>query len=106
MRRDGTTRRDHLQVVARMGGPHGALATAELAGPAFPEACAYVWTWFCELLAARSAGPNGTNPLGFAELAAWARLTRRAPAAWEVDLLRALDVAWLTAKDDSAEGGA
>jgi len=105
-RKDGSTLREHLERVAQMGGPHGARVAAQLAGPEFPEACAHVWTWFCALHGARSFGPNGPNPIGYAEIAAWARLTRRAPQAWEVDLLRELDGVWLTAKDDDAEGSA
>lgn len=84
-------RRKHLEAAAR----HSAAARAELAGPEFPEAGAYVWTWFCELLEARKFSEHGPQPIGHADIQAWAELTRRSPSAWELGWLRELDRAWL-----------
>lgn len=88
-------------------------AAAELAGPEFPEACAYVWTWFCELHARPSststlASAGGvattvaTAPISYAEIIAWAQLTRRRPQAWEVELLREIDMVWLAGPQKEA----
>jgi len=102
--KDGHLYREHLEAAAKSAGPAGRIAAAELAGPEFPEACAYVWTWFCELSGARRFDDGVPQPIGYPELQAWARLTRRAPSDWEVEFLRALDLAWLT-KDEDRKGG-
>jgi len=104
--KDGHLYREHLEAAAKSAGPAGRIAAAELAGPEFPEACAYVWTWFCELAVARRFDDGMPQPIGHAELQAWAQFTRRMPNAWEVDLLRALDLAWLSTKDEDRKGGA
>lgn len=68
----------------------------ELAGPArLPAGTEYLWAWFRELNAARGSSGFGPNPLAYTEIAAWARLTGRAPAVWEVRWLIALDHVWL-----------
>lgn len=106
MRKDGTSEREHLEAATRSPEPYAALARAELAGPEFPEACAHVWTWFCQLLAKRSFSVHGApNPISWEAIASWAWLTRSRPTPWEVDLLCALDLAWLTRKDGHGRDG-
>lgn len=91
---DGTTQRQHLQSAARQGDRRAQL---ELAGPAdLPAPAAHVWTWYCELAAARPAG-FGLSPIGYAEIAAWRDLTGARPGPHEVEWLRALDQAFLKA---------
>lgn len=87
---DAGTRRDHLEAAARSG---SSAAQAELDAAAAADAgpAAYLWDWFLELHSARTSSGFGPAPIGFAELAAWARLTRRTPSAFEVMALRALD---------------
>jgi hypothetical protein len=80
-------------------------ARRELEGPQLPEVLAYLWGGFVELSAARSSTDAGPNPVGWLEIEAWARLTRRSLSAWEVDVLRSLDVVWLT-KPDAIRGEA
>lgn len=92
--KDGATYRQHLERAAQAGSPRARRELSE--GPALPAACAYVWTWFLELHAARGSNGYGPNPIGFVELEAWARLTGRQPTPWEIAALRALDAAWLT----------
>lgn len=99
MQKDGRTLAAHLKVAAK----RDRRAAAELAGPPFPQGCAYVWTWFCEISTARPWSPHGPQALSFAELAAWAQLTGRRLEPWEVELLRAVDAAWLAPA--TAEGG-
>lgn len=101
--KDGRSLAAHLTIAARLD-PR---AAADLAGPPFPQQCAYVWTWFCELNDARPSSSSsmvaGTSmattiarvPISFTEIRNWASLTGRRLRPWEVDLLRALDVAWL-----------
>jgi hypothetical protein len=47
--------------------------------------------WFCELSQTRSSNGFGANPISFAEIEAWARMTRSMPTPREVLLLRRLD---------------
>lgn len=92
----GRTMREELEIAA----PHHADAAAELKGPALPEMGAQVWSWFSELCAARTHHEGGANPIGYAEIEAWARLTHRVPQPWEIEWLRALDRIWLTPTDE------
>lgn len=83
---DGSRLGEHLEALrARTGRAHPLLA-----GPALPAAGEALWAWFVELRAAQAAH----LPLGFADIAAWAKLTGQRPAAWEVRALLALDQAW------------
>lgn len=79
--------RVHLERAAELTGRR----PAELDGPDLPEAIAYVWGWYLELDAARSGNGWAPNPLGYGEIAAWAKLTGRRPTRFEVAVLRALD---------------
>lgn len=54
-----------------------------------------IFGWFGELAAARGSSGFGANPISFAELAAWAHLTDRAPTPFEISLLRRIDSAFL-----------
>jgi hypothetical protein len=92
--KDGAAYRAHLDKAAKMSGPIAAQARAELKGPPLPEACAYVWTWFIELNAARAAGFSGATPLGFPEIEAWARATGRQLRRLELQWIKALDAIW------------
>lgn len=84
-----------------------------LVGPQFPEGLEYLFCvrsfedekgqrafgyggWFGELSAARTSNGFGMNPLSYAEILAWATLTRRSPAPVEVSALRRIDSAFLT----------
>lgn len=85
----------------KRGGVEAELAKKELAGPEIPEEALYLWAWFCELLSARHVGPGGPETIDFTEISSWARLTRRSPTPWEVDMLRDLDDAWLSARAEA-----
>lgn len=56
----------------------------------------YVGGWFGELSGARSSNGFGVNPVSYAEIDAWARLTGRHPSFLEVSALRRLDAAYLS----------
>jgi hypothetical protein len=55
----------------------------------------HLWGWFVELSHARSSNGYSANPIGFAEIEAWARLTGQEPTPWEVSVLRRMDTAAL-----------
>lgn len=96
--KDGADRRDHLKAAAKTS----AAARAELAGPAFPDAAKFLWDAFLELHDARTYHEHGPNPIGYADIEAWSRLTRQPVRAWEVELLRALDIEWLSYREGKA----
>ncbi|PKN71192.1 MAG: hypothetical protein CVU54_01865 [Deltaproteobacteria bacterium HGW-Deltaproteobacteria-12] len=55
----------------------------------------YLWHWFCDLSNGRQYGEFGPMPLSFSEIRAWANLTKIEPEAWEVDVIKQLDRAYL-----------
>lgn len=70
-----------------------------------PLEVAYLWGWFCELHAGRGGG-LGPAPITWEAIASWATLTDRTPQPWEVDAIRQLDAAWLTAAAEAQGSGA
>lgn len=70
-------------------------ALQELEGPGLPPLLVYVWEWFCELSAARGSNGFGANPISWAEIDAWAQRMRRNPSVFELELLQALDAAFV-----------
>lgn len=69
-----------------------------------PDFVLHVWGWFCDLSRARSGG-MGPNPIGYAEIEAWARLTGRRPTSFETECLRMLDDLFLSAREKPASKG-
>lgn len=67
----------------------------DLLGPACPEPLVHVLGWFAELGAARGSNGFGPEPIGYAEIDAWSRLTGRDPDPFEVRAIRALDRVFL-----------
>jgi len=98
--KDGRTLAAHLRLAAKLD----ARAAADLAGPPFPQDCAYVWTWFCELSAARTYDDGRPQPISYTEIKSWAYLTGRQPQPWEVEWLRELDAVWLAAPKGGGDG--
>ena len=78
--------REHLEQAARMGG-----APDELIGPRCPDLLAELWAWFIELDRARRHGGFGPEPLAYADIEAWARLTGRSPSPSEVAMIVDID---------------
>lgn len=66
-------------------------------GPTIPPEAVYLWNHFTLLHAARTGGGMGPNPITYADLDAYSRLTGAGLEAWEVGAIRALDDAYLAA---------
>lgn len=81
----------HLAVIERQLGRPLELAGAPVSGVECPEPLAYLWGWFCELMARRGTNGFGVNPIGFDELDAWCRVLGRTLTPWEVRVLLRLD---------------
>jgi hypothetical protein len=62
---------------------------------AVPEAGRLVWGWFCDLSNGRSYHMAGPNPIAFADIEAFARLHRWPIKPHHVELIRAMDDAWI-----------
>jgi len=65
--------------------------------PPFPVGEAELFRIFQELNAARGHNGFSYNPLSYAELDAYSRLTGRSLSPWEVRMLKRLDMIYLTA---------
>jgi len=92
-RKGGTTLRQNLMQAGRPIEP-----------PEIPPEGKHVWLWFWDLHQGRGGG-FGPAPLAYGEIEAWGRLLRTAPRAWEVEMLRQMDVAYLSAVAKLAEKG-
>lgn len=73
--------------------------------PAFPEALRDVWTDFNRLSGRRQVG-MAPNPLSFAEIDAYRRLTHARIGPWEVELICRLDDVVLAVAAEKSQGGA
>lgn len=54
-----------------------------------------LWQWFKDLSSTRTAHAAGANPISFAEMEAYFRLRRVSPGEHHVDILLAMDAAFL-----------
>lgn len=69
-----------------------------------PAEVDHLWRWFLDLHEARGGG-FGVQPIGYAEIDAWARLTGLLPTPWEVSALRRLDGVYLSHVAEKSRGG-
>ncbi|WP_420023355.1 phage tail assembly chaperone [Cereibacter azotoformans] len=73
-----------------------ALAGALAGGnPPVPEAGALLWRAFWQLSRCRTLHAAGPNPIGWAEMEAWCRLMRVPLEPQHVEIIAAMDDAWL-----------
>lgn len=64
-------------------------------GPQVPWAGRRIWSIFLDLNAARGSNGWGPNPISHPEIEAWSRLHREPVRPWELEILRAMDAAYL-----------
>jgi len=88
--------REHLEQVEKSTGK----TPEELIGPEFPDIVAHVWAAFLDLHKGRSYGMSGGNPLTWSDIAAWCNLTGIVLSSWEVDTIKALDMAWVASANE------
>lgn len=88
---DGSTLRDHLQAVARAGGAVDPRLTSAL-----QPGLAGLWEAYCELSAMRPSG-MGVSAIPGHEYESWQRLSGVTLTPWEVDTLKAMDRAAMSA---------
>ncbi len=68
--------------------------------PDWPEAVDYLWDAFWDISTDRQDGPNGPQPLGSVLIKSWCDLTGTALLSEDVDIIRAMDRAFLSAYAD------
>lgn len=73
--------------------------------PDIPPALEHLWAWFWQLRTANPSAGFGPAPLSFGEMDAWQRVTGNQLEPWQVDVLLAMDAAFLTAQPKTAGGG-
>lgn len=71
-------------------------------GPEVPPAGLRVWGMFMELSATRRGRP--LEPITHQEIEAWSRLHREPVRPWELEIIRAMDAAFLIAISPRDEG--
>ncbi|MEF2074348.1 phage tail assembly chaperone [Consotaella aegiceratis] len=74
--------------------------------PHVPEAGRLLWQWFGELHEARGYGMVGPDPISHVEIEAWARLRRVQLQPHHVEIVRAMDAAWIEAAHKRNDQGA
>lgn len=88
----GITKREHLEQVERQIGH----APKGLENPTiFPRLLMHLWSAFCSLNSARTAGFSGPNPITYTELQAWKELTETPLSSWDIQVLKRLDQVYL-----------
>lgn len=86
---------DHIASIERQTGRKVVVDGEVMEAPDAPEVLWYLWEWYGELGTRRQSHGMGVNPISFAEIGHWARLTDRDPTPWEVSVLLRLDNAQL-----------
>lgn len=96
---DGQTERESLEHVLEASPPDSPSYLSAYykiySGPQVPACLEHVWHWFHDLHSTRRAGFSGPDPLSFSEIQAWMNLTGTIVRPYEVQIIKALDNAFL-----------
>jgi hypothetical protein len=60
-----------------------------------PGGLEYVWHWFIELSNSRTPG----SPISYRDIADWQSMTGIETMPWEVEMIKAMDLAFMSQKD-------
>lgn len=98
MKRDygGKEKETRRELNARFSQPPGPEPTP-------PDVVAHVWHWFLTLNERRKNGESGPMPISYAEIEAWSRLTRSRAKPEEIQMIVAMDNAFLSESALEAE---
>jgi hypothetical protein len=72
----------------------------ELALPDFPDELRLVWYKFEEIAKGRSFGMGGPNPISYADMYYWLKLTGWTLEEWEIGIIKRLDYVWLKSRSE------
>ena len=70
--------------------------------PDIPPELEHLWVWYWQLRTAQPSAGFGPAPLSFGEMDAWGRVTGNRLQPWQVDVLLAMDAAFLEAQAKAA----
>lgn len=101
---DPTTGKSRLTVLLEIQKQTKVTAPDLLSMPRIPLEVQYLWDWFSDLSAARTAGFS-VNAITWSDLQAYFRLVQICPEPWEVRTIRSIDSAYLASRADSSTGG-
>jgi len=103
----GNTGRQSLQMLLDRAKDEATAAryADDLSGPECPDEARYLFLWFLELHRARAHGGMGPGAIGYPDIHAWCGLRGITLAPWEVEILTALDHAWLVAQSKAVKRG-
>ena len=76
----------------------------QLALPPFPDALAYIWSAFSRLRNRKGGTGFGPSPIEWPDIDAFCRHSRMTLAPWEVEVIEALDGAYLRVGTKKAGG--
>ena len=79
----------------------GVILADDPGDPTLPPGSGYLIDWFSQLGERRPMGVSGPLPIGWEQIGAWSALTGLKPTRSELDILLALDRAWLKAWRDA-----
>lgn len=104
--KDGHTLRERLEgLLKRARTPERrAEIEAELGVPEMPAAIAYLWSAFQRIRSRRGGNGFGPVPIMWADIDAFVRLSGVRLAPWEIEIVEALDDAWLDALGSARDG--
>lgn len=88
----------HLQQIEDQTGE----TPEELILPDFPHELQSVWTKFLDIHRGRRYGISGANPISYADIYMWSRVTGGSVEPWEVQVIMRLDRSWI--KEMKSEG--
>ncbi|MXN88607.1 hypothetical protein GR147_05460 [Pasteurella canis] len=91
-----STVREHLHVVWEQTG----VKPDELNTPEPPEELIYLVEYFNELTLSRQYG-NVANPISYSDIYAWSYLTKVSLTAWEVHVIKQIDMVYLNAQSET-----
>jgi len=98
--KDGVTVREQLQAqLGRTKKPARIRELeADLAMPRYPEELAYIWRAYNRIRARKGSGFAGRAPIEWPDIDAFCRNTRTVLAPWEIEIIEALDNAFMAVK--------
>lgn len=99
-RPDKNTGKTRLQQLEDIRIQTGVVAPELVSGPELPEAGIYLWRWFLDLCRARPQGASAVVPLLWSEVEAYFRLAGIRPRPWEIEIVKALDIAFVETMND------
>lgn len=92
---------EHLKAAAKAGNRRAQAALADQ--PFFPIGTEYLFEWWHQVRSRKGGNGWGPVPIEWPDLYAWSRLMRLDPTPWELEVIGAIDDAWLADRAEEAD---